>query len=152
MQTLFETADALGLNHIQIIVRGLYALAHCDEVHQSEQVMIKSFYDACREDAAGLADFKDIVAQEFDAEEAAEILNTPTLRHTFLRSCLLLAFADGRYSKAEQAKIQEFAAALGVEDAALAELKDQVTEHLFSQIANIENIDALREVARELST
>src|SRR5919197_61437 len=80
MQTLFETADALGLNHIQIIVRGLYALAHCDEVHQSERVMIKSFYDACREDAAGLADFKDIVAQELDAEEAAEILNTPTLR------------------------------------------------------------------------
>jgi hypothetical protein len=152
MQTLFETADALGLNHIQIIVRGLYAVALCDDVHPAEQVMIKSFYDACREDATGLADFKDIVAQEFDAEEAAEILNTPTLRHTFLRSCLLLAFADGRYSEAEQAKIQEFAAAFGVEDAALAELKDQVTEHLFSQIANIENIDALREVARELST
>jgi hypothetical protein len=152
MQTLFETTDALGLNHIQSIVRGLYALAHCDEVHQSEQVMIKSFYDACREEAAGLADFKDIVAQEFDAEEAAEILNTPALRHTFLKSCLLLAFADGRYSEAEQAKIQEFAAALGVEDAALAELKDQVTEHLFSQIAHIENIDALREIARELST
>jgi hypothetical protein len=152
MQTLFEPANALGLNHIQIIVRGLYALAHCDEVHQSEQVMIKSFYDACREDAAGLADFKDIVAQEFDAKEAVEILNTPTLRHTFLKSCLLLAFADGKYSEAEQAKLKEFAAALGVEDAALAELKDQVTEHLFSQIANIENIGALREVARELST
>jgi Tellurite resistance protein TerB. len=151
MEPFFETA-LLGLNHVQVIVRGLYTVATCDDVHHTEHVLIRSFYDACRKEVAGLADFEDIVGQGFDAEQATEILNTPALRRTFLKSCLLLAFADGKYSKEEQAKIGEFARALGVDDATLAELKEQVTEHLFSQIAGIENIDALREVTHELSS
>lgn len=37
-----------------------------------------------------------------------------------------------------------------MDDATLALLKDQVTEHLLAQIAGIENTEALCEVAREL--
>jgi hypothetical protein len=57
---------------------------------------------------------------------------------------------DGRYSEAERGKLGKLARALEADDATLALLKDQVTEHLLAQIAGIENPKALCEVAREL--
>jgi hypothetical protein len=149
METFFEYVP-LTLNHVQVIVRGLYAVATCDDVHQTEKVLIEGFYDACRQEVAGLADYADIIKSNLDPEQAKEILDTSPLRHTFLKTCLLLAFADGKYSTVEQAKIAEFAEMLQVDAATVADLKDQVTEYLFSQIATIENLDALREVSREL--
>ncbi len=151
MRALFETAN-LGLNHVQVIVRGLYEVAQADQVHDTERVLIEEFYNACRQDVGGIADFADILKSRFSIDNARDILSTPALRRTFLRSCLLLAFADGKYSAAERNQIVAFAEALEVDAATLASLTDEVTEHLLAQIASVQNIDALCDVARELKS
>jgi uncharacterized membrane protein YebE (DUF533 family) len=150
MQGLFDPTG-LGLNHVQVIVRGMYAVAACDGTHQAEQVMVRQFYAACQSDAHGLADFDQVVARPFDAGEAAEILGTPALRRTFLASCLLLAFADGAFSEAERRTIDGFARDLDVPAAEIDALREEVTDHLLQQIARVRNVDALKEVAQELS-
>jgi uncharacterized membrane protein YebE (DUF533 family) len=148
MDEFFNTVN-LGLNHVQIIIRGMYAVAKADEVHQTELILIREFYDGCRRDVEGLADFDDVIAQEFDSEVAAEILTTPTLRHTLLKSCILLAFADGGFSPEERDVIEQMATDLGVSDDELKRIREEVQDFLIQQISMIQNMDALREVVQE---
>ncbi len=148
MDDFFSTTE-LGLNHIQIIIRGMYAVAKADDVHQTELVMIRGFYDSCRYDVEGLADFDDVISQDFDKDEAAEILNTPELRKTLLKSCFLLAFADGEYSKEEKEVIDTIAADLGAAPDEVSTMREEVQDFLIQQISMIENVDALVEVSKE---
>src|SRR5262245_48411358 len=108
MRDLIEVAD-LTLNQVQVIVRGMYAVAKSDGMHSSEMVMMKEFYDTCRAQVKGLADFQDVVSQDFDPKTAKEILSTRELRNTFMTSCLFLAFADGDYTEPERTIIADFA-------------------------------------------
>ncbi len=149
MQTFMPSVE-LGLNQVQVIVRGMYVVAQCDGVHATELVLLREFYESCRADARGLASFDELMRAEFDAEEAKDILNTPALRETFLRSCLFLAFADGEFSASERACIDSFSSALGASGERLAELTDEVRGHLIRQIATIQNVDALAQVAKNL--
>ena len=148
--TILPQEASLGLNQIQVIVKAMVALSKCDGVHDAERVMIRGFYENCQRDAAAIADYEQLVAQPFDAAEAREILDSEFLRHTVLRSCLLLAHADGEYSAGEQRFIAKLAADLGVNEVALDELEEGVKEHLLQQIARVGNVDALRSVAGEL--
>jgi len=149
MKDIFESVD-LGLNHLQVIIRGMYAVAKADDVHQAELVMLREFYAACRSEGSGLADFDDVIAQDFDKDEALEILDTPELRRALLTSCVLLAFADGEFSEKEGAVIDRIAADMGVGGEALAAAREEVQDYLLRQISKIQNVDALLEVAGEL--
>ena len=149
MQDFFETAE-LGLNHVQVMVRGMYAVATSEDVHPAEQVMMREFYETCRVEADGIADYNDLVKQPLEPAEAADVLGTKELRAIFLKSCLFLAFADGQYSEAERATIERFADGLEFDKEALADVEAEVTDYLIQQIARIRNIDALQEVAGEL--
>lgn len=149
MRELMEVAD-LELNQVQVIVRGMYAVAKSDGVHSSEMVMIKEFYDSCRAQVQGLTEFKELVSQDFDAQEAKDILDTAELRNTFMTSCLFLAFADGYYSEPERTIIADFAAALDISHEQLSTLEDLVKDYLIMQISGISNIDALREIAASM--
>lgn len=141
----------LELHHIQFIVRALHDLANIDGLHATEEAMIKGFYELCRDDAHAPIGYDDLVREPFDPAQAADLFDAPASKAALLHSCLLLAYADGVCSAAERARIATLAEALGVSDADLALLEDQVRDHLIQQIAQIENVDALRDVARELS-
>ncbi len=149
MQSFFGSAD-IGLNHVQVMVRGMYALAQSDGVHATELVMLRDFYNACREDAEGFAEFDEVISQPLDLSTASEILDSDELRRAFLKSCFFLAYADGEYSDAEKKVIEGFGEALGVVEDGLLELKAEVTDHLIQQVARIKNLDALKDVAREI--
>jgi len=151
MDDFFSSVD-LGLNHVQVIIRGMYAVAKSDDVHQTELVLIKQFYDACREDVSGLADFDDVIAREYDKDEAAEILNTLELRRTFLKSCYLLAFADGAFSEEESTVLKTLAADLGMDEAEQDAVREEVQGFLMRQISKIQNVDALMDVAKEFTS
>ncbi|HBK55250.1 MAG TPA: hypothetical protein DDZ76_03045 [Xanthomonadales bacterium] len=140
----------LGLNHIQCIVRALHDLANTDGLHATEEAMIQGFYALCRDDAHAPISYDELVREPFDPAQAAEVFDAPASKAALLHSCLLLAYADGVCSAAERARIATLARALGVSDADLAVLEEQVRDHLIQQIAHIENVDALRDVAREL--
>ena len=140
---------ALGINHIQQIVRGMNEVAKLDGVHDAEAHMLKQFYGACQSDAKAFTDFRELVAGPFDIAEAARVLDTPERKAVFLKSCILLAYADGRYSQAERDKVRSFADGLGVPAAATLALEESVADQLLQNIARISNVDALKEVASE---
>jgi hypothetical protein len=140
----------IGINHVQVMVKGMHELAKSDGLHDAERVMLRDFYTSCRDETGALADFDDLIRRPFDAKEAADVLNTSELRRLFLQSCVLLAYADGKYSAGERKKIAEYGKALGTPAAELAELEALVGDQLLQQVSKIENVDALREVAKEI--
>ena len=143
------SAPWLGINQVQSMVRGMYELAKVDGVHQAEMVMLRGFYDQCQREAQALTSFDDLIAIPFDLQAAGEVIDTAERKTTFLQSCLLLAYADGSYSSAEQAHIRKFAQALGVDTATLATLEGQVADTLMQQFAGVRNVEALQQVAKE---
>jgi len=147
---IFGPALDLELNHVQIMVRGMWAVAHADGLHEAERTMLRDFYDGCADDSGALANFDDLVSQEFDAAEAREILNTPELQLAFLQSCMFLAYADGTYSAKERELIETIAKDIGVPDELVAEARDRVGDHLIGQVARTSNIDELKKVADEV--
>ena len=149
MQAFLEKVE-LQLNHVQVMVRGMYAVAQCDGVHPTELVLLKEFYEGCRASVEGLASFDEVVEGEVEVAAMRDILDSTALREMFLKSCLLLAFADGVFSDCERAKLRDFASALDVDDERRAQLEDEVRDHLLKQIAHLQNLDALREVAKEM--
>lgn len=140
----------LELSHLQTIVRAMYDIARTDGVHDAERVMLRGFYENCQREAAALTSFDDLIAMPFDLAAAIDDFRQPEQKAALLHSCLLLAHADGNYSSGERAKVQEFAAALGVSAAELGRIEEGVADHLLQQISRISNVDALQEVAKEL--
>ena len=140
----------LELSHLQTIVRAMHDIARTDGVHDAERVMLRSFYDNCQREAAALATFDDLIAMPFDLAAVIDDFRQPVQKAALLHSCLLLAHADGNYSAGERAKVQEFAAALGVSAAELGRIEEGVADHLLQQISRISNVDALQAVAKEL--
>lgn len=142
-----DTTPHLGINHVQVIVRAMHEVARLDGVHDAEAVMLREFYESVQRDTGALTSFQELLRGAFDLEEARRILDTPDLKAALLRSCLLLAYADGIYSSAERERIRQFADALGVPAHATLALEESVADQLMQNIARISNIDALREVA-----
>ena len=144
-----QSPITLGINHVQVFVQGMSTVSRCDGVHPAEMTMLRGFYDACQSDAKALTRFDDLVRNELSLEHARQVLDNLGLRIEFLRSCVFLGYADGSYSKAERAKVQEFATALDVDSPTLADIEAEVADVLMQQMAPLQNIDAVREVARE---
>ena len=147
---MLDPQTSLNLNQVQVIVQGMYAIAKCDEVHQTELVLLREFYENCRQDSQGLSDFDDLIHQDLDSQRAVHILDNEELRITFLRSCIFLAYADGSYSDKERQCVAQFAKDLQVDAETLAILEQQVGDTLMQNIARIQNVEALKEVAAEL--
>jgi uncharacterized membrane protein YebE (DUF533 family) len=143
------SAPWLGLKQIQAMVRGMYDLAKVDGMHASEMVMLRGFYEQCQREAQALTTFEELVAVPFDLAAAGEALDTADRRTAFIQSCLLLAHADGNYSRAEQAHIKKFAQALGLDNDVFTTLESQVADTLMQQFAGVANVEGLQQVARE---
>ncbi len=141
----------LGLDHVQAIVRGMHAVAKADGVHQVELVLLREFYENCRQEVAGLSGFEDLIGAEFDLAHAKDVLTTPDLKDMFIRSCVFLGYADGLYSQAERALVARFATGLGLAEGALQEIEQQVGGELVQSVARIKNVDALKAVVSSLS-
>lgn len=143
-------APALGINHIQVFVRGMYDLACTDGAHAAEMVMLRGFYDDCQREAHALTDFDDLIKLPFDLVEAKRVLDTPELKAAFLQSCVLLAYADGKYTPGERARVRAYAGELGVTSEVLESIELSVTDGLMQNLLKVQNVDALREVAAEI--
>ena len=143
------TTPKLGINQVQSIVRGMYELAKVDGMHPAEMVMLRGFYEQCQREVNALTSFDDLIAVPFDLKAAAEVLDTTERKTAFLQSCLLLSYADGSYSAAEQSHIRTFAQGLGVGSDVLATLEAQVADTLMQQFAGVQNVEALQQVAKE---
>lgn len=150
MISSFFSEQNLTFEHVKCLTAGMFAVAKVDGVHDREMTLIREFYESCAR--AGDPRLEEVVRQSFDPEEARRLFDTDELARLFVKSLILLAFADGAYAREEDALIRSVAAKLGLDDAAVTGLHQATKEFLLSSLAHVQNLDALKEVARRLDT
>jgi tellurite resistance protein len=132
----------------EAIARGLFAIAHADGVHEREEALVASFWAEAGGSDRALSELSR--RQAITTEELSTALSTPELRRVFLKTALLLAFADGQVSRKESELVRHYSKELGL-DAELSTLEEQVKEYLLGQLAHIHNTQALVEIAKKLA-
>src|SRR4051812_42531574 len=131
----------------EAIARGLYAVAKCDGLHEREAGLIASFWI----DAGGSGSLSDLErGAAITPAELAAALHTEPERLMFVKTALLLAWADGSVSAAERKSVGEFARALSVDQASVEKLEASVKDFLLQQLAHLANTDATTAVAKKL--
>lgn len=131
----------------EAIARGLFAIARVDGVHEREAGLIASFWI----DAGGGGPLSDLErAEAIKPADVAAALHSEAERQLFIKTAILLTWADGAVSPAEKKAVHEFAKALGVDDAALEKLDAGVKEFLLGQLVHVHNSEAVSAVAKKL--
>lgn len=102
-----------NIEQLDIFARGLFHLACVDGVVEEERVVIREFLEDMGE--PDLMESLDKVA--FDPRMLALALETTNLRRLFLKTGLLLVYADGVFSGEERVAIDLIAETLGLADA-----------------------------------
>ena len=105
------------------IAAAMRAVAVSDGMHPSEEALILEF-----EESIGTPATPEI---DWDA------IDTPALKEAFLKSCVLVAFADGSISDEESALLHEYAARLGLGDREVAKSIADVAQVLLGQLAGV---------------
>jgi uncharacterized membrane protein YebE (DUF533 family) len=146
MQLDFFPDQELSFEHVKALVRSMLDVAETDEVHDAEMALIRGFYESCiRPGDPSLEQ----VATETERPPIADLFNTPELSKMFIKTLLLLAYADGVCGPAEEEKILELARELCVASDEMNALRDATKEYLLQGLAHIRNTDALKTVRRE---
>ncbi|MDP9141889.1 MAG: TerB family tellurite resistance protein [Pseudomonadota bacterium] len=146
---MFTTSN-LTSAQAQILVLGLHTVARADGISPQEDELIKAFYEGCRSDGLGpMAAYDDLVKASFEPDAAKQAFNTPELRSTFVQACVFLGFADGSYSVDEKASVRNLASAVGLNHDAVSNIESLVHDHLMGQFKDIQNMEALVEIAKE---
>jgi tellurite resistance protein len=132
----------------EAIARGLYVVAKCDGVHEREAALVASFYSEIRGSGRALSELERM--QDITSAELSAALPQPEHRRLFVKSALLLAWADGDVSALERGKIEELAGALGMRRDEVGRLEDGVKDFLLGSLSHLHNTDATRKVAGKL--
>lgn len=138
----------LETHQAEAIARGLFAIAHADGVHEREAALIASFWSDAGGKFSALSQLER--SEPISAEDLGSVLNTKELRHLFLKTAVLMAFADGNVSSQEKKLVREYAKKLEL-DGELSALALEVRDYLLSQLAHIHNTNALSEIAKKLT-
>jgi len=132
----------------EAIARGLYTIAKVDGLHEREEALVASFWAEVGGGAHALAELQR--GAPITSAELAAALTTPPLRALFVKTALLLTWADGKVTDAERKITTDFATALGVGAAELSKLDASVKEYLLAHLAPIQNTSAVAAVAKRL--
>src|SRR5262252_2025164 len=133
----FFSEIAIDSAQAEAIARGLYAVAKADGLHAQEQALIASFYTEAGGTPRGLADLER--REAIKPAELAAALHTVDQRRLFLKTALLLAWADGDVSGPERQCIGEYAHALEIGADELGRLELGVKEYLLGQLSHLKN-------------
>ncbi len=143
----FETQD-LSFEQVKTLTRGMLAVARADGVHDREMALIREFYESCARE--GDPSLEEVVRDPFDPASAKALFPKPELAQLFVKSLILLGFADGRYAQVEDDLIRQYAGALGLTDQDVTQLHEATKEYLLSGLLHIQNLEALKEVRKRL--
>lgn len=105
------------------IAAAMRVVANSDGLHPRENELIIEFEKSLGTEAA--------------AEVDLSVIDTPALKEAFLKSLVLVAFADGRISDEESACIRDFATQLGLGEPEVAKSIADVAAHLLGQLAGV---------------
>lgn len=146
MPELFPEIE-IRADQAEAIARGLIAVAKADgHIHEREAALIAEFYSSTTERPIDMAALER--AAPVDGVYLAATLPTPELREVFLKTAVLLAYADGNYSADESKTIVAFAEALGEKN--LAHIETQVKEFMLGQLSHLQNSEGVAKVAKDL--
>lgn len=101
-------------------------IARCDGDHPQELALIEQMEAALVEPVGGAQGAADLAS-----------VNTPALREAFLKTLVLVAFADGEVSRAERDIIADYADRLGLSDAEVSRTVLEVAQVLISQFSGV---------------
>jgi tellurite resistance protein len=140
----------LNQGQAEAMARGLISLARADgKVHEREMALVQSFYgDVAGQGPTSLSALEK--AADIDPATLATALSSDGPRKLFLKTAILLGFADGDYSKPERALVDRFAKALGVPAEELVRLEQGVKEYLLGHVSGLKNVEAATAVAKKL--
>jgi uncharacterized tellurite resistance protein B-like protein len=146
MPELFPEIEVRA-DQAEAIARGLILVAKADgHFHEREAALIADFFASFSDRPVDMAVLERGTA--VDGAYLAAMLPTTDLRLLFLKTAILLGYADGNYSAAESQLIGKLAAELGVSE--LEHLETQVKEFMLGQLTHVQNTAAVAEVARGL--
>jgi tellurite resistance protein len=132
----------------EAIARGLYAVAKCDGLHEREEALVASFWGEVGGTAGALGELARGPA--VTAAELTAALPTPELRRLFLKTAILLAWADGKVSDSERKVLAEFSGGLGIATAEFLQVEAAVKEYLLAHLAPISNTPAVVDIAKKM--
>jgi uncharacterized membrane protein YebE (DUF533 family) len=138
----------LNREQVEAMARALYAVAKTDGLHEREAGLIASFWIDAGGGASTLSELER--ADSPPPSALAGVLTTAQERQLFLKTALLLTWADGKVTDAERAKVNEYAQALGVDAVTLGQLESGVKDYLLGHLVHVQNVDAVRDVAKKL--
>jgi hypothetical protein len=138
----------LSRDAVEAMARGLFAVANCDGLHEREMSLIASFWIDTGGSETALAELSR--GQAPTPVELAAHLHTAVERHLFVKTALLLAWADGKVTADERRVVGDFAEALGVDPPALERLEASVKDFLLGHLTHLHNTEASRDVAKKL--
>ncbi len=150
MDTFFPEIE-ISETQAEAMARGLFAVARAEGgMHEKEQALLMSFY---AEGAGGLRSLAELEkAPDATPEDMAAALTTKALASVFIRTCILMGWADNSFDGKEREIVARYAKALGVSDAEVAEHEQAVKSYLISSIVTLANTDAVVEVAKKLGS
>ncbi|MSP59328.1 MAG: hypothetical protein EXR72_03125 [Myxococcales bacterium] len=131
----------------EAMARGLFAVAKVDGVHAREAALVASFYNETGAAAHSLAELER--RQTITGDELVAALHAPEQRRLFVKTALLLAWADGVVTPQEQRIIHGYATALGIGGEELGKLDEAVKEYLLAHLAHVKNVEATAQVAHK---
>src|SRR6185503_2197520 len=142
----------------EAIARGLYAVALVDGLHERELALLADFYGGTIEDDAEGGSVAVMRAAQaslarlgpLDPAAVAAALPATAHRELFLKTALLMAWADGKVSDGERAVIDGFAQGLALDPDVRARLEAEVKDYLLRPLAGLANVEAAAEVAKKL--
>lgn len=144
----FFNPQDLSFEQVKALTHGMLSVARVDGVHDSEMRMIREFYESCAR--KGDPRLEDVAQGPFDAAVASRLFESPELKKLFVKSLILLAFADGSYARAEDEVIRRYAETFGLNSTEVDQLHEATKEYLLAGLAHVKNLDALKEVRRRL--
>lgn len=144
----FFAEQDLDFEQVKALTHAMMALAKVDGIHDNEMSLIREFYEGCAR--AGDPRLEEVARGPFDIEHAKPLFDGPELSKMFVKSLILLAYADGEYADPEDELIRKWAAALGVSSTDVDALHEATKEHMMASLAHVQNLDALKEVRQSL--
>jgi hypothetical protein len=107
-----DESSELRPDQVRAMAQGLYWLALIEGVTERERTLLQDFL---REGGVDL-DPEALAAVPFSLEGLLVSLDTLFLRKTFLRTCILMAKADGTVSSQEMGELRRLAQAMGIDE------------------------------------
>lgn len=140
----------LSQEQAALFARGLYALSRVDGHEDREGMLIKAFWLEVTGDGDALALKQLEAAPDVDVKQLSSGLATPAARELFMRTALLLAYADGSVSALEKKWLETAGKAMGFDPPQLQRLDELTRTTLLGQLSHLVNTDAAAQVARKL--